>query len=125
MLHVSRNTNQRLLQQNGATPKQVYKFKYLGVAFTSDERQNKELGIPIGKAIAIMKALHYSVVMRRFSSCETKIAKNEALNFLNNLCPVLPTLPLYGHKNSILKECDCKCKRQTRGFSKKSKVLRH
>ena len=78
MLHVSRNTYQRLLQRNGATQKQEYKYKYLGVAFTSDGRQSKELGIPIGKAIAIMKALHYSVVMRRFSSCETKIVKNEA-----------------------------------------------
>ena len=78
MLHISRNTNQRLLQLNGATQKQVYKFKYLGVAFTNDGRQNKELGISVCKAIAIMKALHYSVVMRRFSSCETKIVKNEA-----------------------------------------------
>ena len=25
-----------------------------------------------------MKALHYSVVMKRFSSCEMKIVKNEA-----------------------------------------------
>ena len=78
MLHVSRNANQRLLQLNGATPKQVYKFKYLGVAFTSDGRQSKKQGLPVGKAIAIMKALHYSVVMRRFSSCEIKIVKNEA-----------------------------------------------
>ena len=78
MLRISRNTNQCLLQLNGATQKQVCEFKYLGVAFTSDGRQNKELGIPIGKVIAIMKALHYSVVMRRFSSCETKIVKNEA-----------------------------------------------
>ena len=78
MLQVSRNTNQRLLQLNGVMQKQVYKFKYFGVAFTSDERQNKELHIPIGKTIAIMKALHYSVVMKRFSSCETKIVKNEA-----------------------------------------------
>ena len=77
MLHVSRNTNQRLLQMNGATQKQVYKFKYLGVAFMSDGRQNKKLGIPIGKAIAIIKALHYSIVMRRFRCCETKIVKNE------------------------------------------------
>ena len=73
MLHVSRNTNQRLLQLNRATQKQVYKFKYLGVAFTNEQ----ELGIPIGKAIAMLKALHYSVVMRRFSSCETKTVKNE------------------------------------------------
>ena len=75
MLRVSRNTIQRLLLLNGATQKQAYKFKYLGVAFTSDGRQNKELRIIIGKIIAIMKALHYSVVMRRFSSCETKIVK--------------------------------------------------
>ena len=58
MLHISRDTNQRLLQLNGATQKQVYKFHYLGVAFTSDGRQNKQLGIPIGKAAASMKALH-------------------------------------------------------------------
>ena len=76
--HVSRNTNQCLVQLNGARQKQVYKFKYLGVAFTSDGRRNQKLDIPIGKAIAIMKALQYSVVMRRFSSCETKIVKNEA-----------------------------------------------
>ena len=55
---------QRLLQLNGVTQKHIYKFKYLRVAFTNDGRQNKELGIPIGKAIAIIKALHYSVVMR-------------------------------------------------------------
>ena len=67
-----------MLQLNGATQKHIYKFKYLGVAFTSDRRQSKELGIPIGKAIAIMKALHYSVVMRRFSSYERKIVENEA-----------------------------------------------
>ena len=67
-----------LLQLNGATQKHVYKFKYLGVAFTSDGRQNKELGFPIGKTLAIMKAVHYSVVMKRFSSCERKIVKNEA-----------------------------------------------
>ena len=73
-----RNTNQCLFQLNGATQKQVYKFKYLGVAFASDGRQNKKLGVPTGKAIAIMKALHYSVVMKRFSSCKTIIVKTEA-----------------------------------------------
>ena len=96
MLHGSRNTNQRFLLLNGATQIQV---KYLWVAFTSDGRQNKELGIPIGKAIAIMKALHYSVVMRRFSRCEAKIVKNEAklsifetvfvLSYLLFLCMVM------------------------------------
>ena len=78
MLNISRNSNQCLVQLKGATQKQVYKFKYLGVAFTNDKRQNKELSIPIGKAIAIMKVLHYSVIMRGFSCSETKIVKNEA-----------------------------------------------
>ena len=41
-------------------------------------KANKELGIPIGQAIAVMKALHYSVVTKQFSRCETKIVKNEA-----------------------------------------------
>ena len=63
------------------------------------EGKNKELGILIGKAIAIMKALHYSVVMRRFSSCETKIVKNEAeLSIFETVfVPPLPTPSLYGH----------------------------
>ena len=38
-----RNPDQCVLQVNGATLKQVEKYKYLGVAFTSDERQDKEL----------------------------------------------------------------------------------
>ena len=53
-----------------------------------DGRRNKELGIPIGKAIAIMKALLYLVIMRRFSSCETKIVKNEAkLSIFETIVP--------------------------------------
>ena len=51
VLHLSRNPDQCLLQVNGATLKQVEKFKYLGVAFTSDERQDEELDTRIGKAI--------------------------------------------------------------------------
>ena len=51
-------------QVNGATLKQVEKFKYLGVAFMSDGRQDEELDIQIGKAILIKKALHYLVVVR-------------------------------------------------------------
>ena len=106
MLHVSRNTNQRLLQLNGATQKQVCKFKYLWVAFMSDGRQNKELGISICKVIAIMKALHHSVVMRRFSSCETKIVKNKAKFsiFETVFVPSYLLLSLYDHENSVMIE---------------------
>ena len=38
VLHLSRNPDQCVLQVNGATLKQVEKFRYLGVAFTSDGR---------------------------------------------------------------------------------------
>ena len=94
MLHISRDTNQPLLQLNGTTQKQVYKFQYFGVAFTSDGRQNKELGIPIGKATALMKALHYSAAMKRFSSCETKIVKNKAkLSIFETV--IVPSYQLY------------------------------
>ena len=46
---------------NGATRKQVEKFKYLGVAFTSD----KELDTRKGKDGAVMRAFHYSVVVKQ------------------------------------------------------------
>ena len=59
------NPDQCVLQVNGATLKQVEKFKYLGVAFTTDGRQDEELDTRIGKANAVMRALHYSVVMKR------------------------------------------------------------
>ena len=52
VLHLSRNPDQCVLQVNGATLKQVEKFKYLGVAFTSDGRQDEELDIRTGKASA-------------------------------------------------------------------------
>ena len=68
VLHLSRNPDQCVLQVNGETLKQVEKFKYLGVTFTSDGRQDEELDTRIGKASAIMRALHYSLVMKRESS---------------------------------------------------------
>ena len=40
MLHVSRNTK-RLLQLNGATQKQLYKFKFIKVAFTVTQGKAK------------------------------------------------------------------------------------
>ena len=38
VLHLSKNPDQSVLQVNGATLKQVEKFKYLEVAFTRDGR---------------------------------------------------------------------------------------
>ena len=58
VLHFSRNSGQCSLQVNGATLKQVEKFKYLGVPFTSDKKQGQELDTHIGKARAVLQALH-------------------------------------------------------------------
>ena len=74
VLHLSRNPDQFVLQVNGATLKQAEKFKYLGVAFTSDGRQDEELDTRIGKASAVMRALHYSVVMKRELSKKAKLS---------------------------------------------------
>ena len=43
VLHLSRNPDQCVVQVNGVTLKHVEKFTYLGVAFTSDGRQDEEL----------------------------------------------------------------------------------
>ena len=83
VLHLSRNPDQCVLQVNGATLKQVEKFRYLGVAFTSDGRQDEELVTRIGKASAVTRPLRYSVVMKRESS-----KKGKALNFQSSFCPL-------------------------------------
>ena len=75
VLHLSRNPDQCVLQVNGATLKQVEKFRYLGIAFTSDGRQDEELDTRIGKVSAVMRTLHYSVVMKR------EMSKKESSQF--------------------------------------------
>ena len=95
VLHLSRNPDQCVLQVNGATLKQVEKFKYLGVAFTSDGRQDEELDTRIGKASAVMRALHYSVVMKRELSKKAKLSIFKAV-----FVPILT----YGHESWIITE---------------------
>ena len=62
-----------MLQVNRATLKQIEKFKYHGVALTSDGRQDEELDTRISKASALMRALHFSVVMKRELSKKAKL----------------------------------------------------
>ena len=45
VLHLSRNPVQCSLQVGGVSLKLVEKFKYLGVAFTSDGKQDEELDV--------------------------------------------------------------------------------
>ena len=80
---------------DGATLKQAEKFKYLGVAFTSDERQGEELDTRIGMASAVMRALHYSVVMKRELSKKAKLSI-----FKTFFVPIL----FYGHEFWVLTE---------------------
>ena len=72
--HLSRNPCQCALQVIGATLKQVETLKYLGVALTSDGRQDEELDVLIGKASAEMRAFRYSVVMKRELSKKIKLS---------------------------------------------------
>ena len=81
VLYLSRNPDQSVLQVNGATLKLVEKFKYLGFAFTSDGRHDEPLNTQMGKASAVMRALHYSVVMKRELS-----KKGKALNIQSSFC---------------------------------------
>ena len=80
---------------NGATLKQVEKFKYLGVAFTSDGRQDEELDTRIGKDSAVMRALHYSVVMKRELSKKAKLSICKTV-----FVPILT----YGHESWVMTE---------------------
>ena len=98
VLHLSRNPDQCVLQVNGATLKQVEKFKkfkYLGVAFTSDGRQDEKLDTRIGKASAVMRALHYSVVMKRELSKKAKLSIFKAV-----FVPILT----YDHESWVMTE---------------------
>ena len=95
VLHLSRNSDQCVLQVNGATLKQVEKFKYRGVAFMSDGRQDKELDTRIGKASAAMRALHYSVAMKRELSKKEKLSIFQAV-----FVPILT----YDHESWVMTE---------------------
>ena len=62
--------------------KQVEEFKYLGVTFMSDGRQDEELDTQISKASAVMQALPFSVVMKQ------ELSKKRQINFQNSFCPL-------------------------------------
>ena len=93
VLHLSRSPDQCGLQVNGEILAQLEKFKYFGVAFTSDGRQDEELDTQIGKASAVMRALHYSVVMKRELSKKAKLSICKAV-----FVPILS----YGHESWVM-----------------------
>ena len=104
-----------MLQVIGAALKQVEKLKYLGVAFTIDGRKDKELDTRIGKASAGMRALHYSVVMKRELSKKVKLSIFKAV-----IVPILA----YGHESWVMtKSVRSQVQASERGFYKDSKEL--
>ena len=63
------------------------------VAFTRNGRQDEELDTRIGKASAVMRALHYSVIMKRELSKTAKLSI-----FKTVFVPILT----YGHKSWVM-----------------------
>ena len=92
---LSRQPKQCSLQIDGVPPKQSEKFKYLGVSFTSDGRENSEMDIHIGKASAVMRQLHRSVVLK-WELC----TKAKLCIFRSVYVPILT----YGHECLIMNE---------------------
>ena len=82
------------------TLKQVEEFKYLGVAFTSDGRQDEELDTPIGKASAVMRALYYSVVMKRELPIKAKLSISKT---------VFVRILTYGHESGVMTRASFCC----------------
>ena len=83
------------LPANGATLKLVEKFKYLGVTITSDGRQDEELDTQTDKAGAVMRALHYSAVMKRELPGKSKLSI-----FKTGFVPIL----IHGHESWVMTE---------------------
>ena len=70
---LSRHTVQCSFQTNGVTPKQTEKFKYLGVTFSNDGRQDNKLDTHIEKASAVMHQLYQSVVLKQELCTKAKL----------------------------------------------------
>ncbi|CAM1320037.1 Uncharacterised protein r2_g2845 [Pycnogonum litorale] len=94
-LLLSRRPGQCTLRVSGVPLKQMEKFKYLGVVFTSDGRQDIELDIRIAAAGAVMCQLRRSVQLR----CELGV-KAKLTVFKSVFVPILT----YGHKPWVMTE---------------------
>ena len=92
---LSRQPKQCSIQIDGVSLKQSEKYKYLGVSFTSEGRQNSELDIRIEKASAVLRQLHQSVVLKRELCTKAKLSI-----FISVYVPILT----YGHECWIINE---------------------
>jgi len=72
-----------VLQVSANTLKQVEKFKYVEVGFTSDGRRNKEIETRLGKENAVLRELYRSMVTKR------DLSNTEKLLLLSVFVPIL------------------------------------
>ena len=79
VFYLSRNPVQCSLLISGISNELEKKFKYLGIAFTSDRRQDEELDVQSGKSSAVKRALHHSVVLKQELSRETKLLEFKSI----------------------------------------------
>jgi exonuclease III len=94
-LVVSRTPVQCALHVSGASLKQVEKYKYLGVSFTSNGKWNTEIDRRIGAASAVMRQLYRGVISKAELSREAKISVFKSI--------YVPTLT-YGHELWVMTE---------------------
>ena len=95
VLHLSRNPAQCFLRVGGVSLKQTEKLKDLVVTFTNDGRQDEVLDVRSGKASAVMRALHYSVVLK------WKLSRKEKLSMFKSIFVPIFT---YGHESWVITE---------------------
>ena len=72
-----------MLQVSANTLKQVEKFKYVEVGFTSDGRRNKEIETRLGKENTVLRELYRSMVTKR------DLSNTEKLLLLSVFVPIL------------------------------------
>ena len=115
---LSRHPVQCSFQTNGVTLKQTEKFKYFGVVFLSNGRQENELDARIGKASVVLRQLYQSLVLKR-----ELLYKSKAFCFQISFCS-------YPHLWSSVLGNDQKSEIPSTGgqsvfFCKKSEVYRY
>ncbi|CAM1312533.1 Uncharacterised protein r2_g2296 [Pycnogonum litorale] len=94
-LLLSRRPGQCTLRVSGVPLKQLEKFEYLGVVFTSDGRRDIELDTRMSAAGAIMRQLQRSVLLSRELGVKAKLAV-----FKSVFVPILT----YGHEPWVMTE---------------------
>ena len=92
---LSKHPVQCSFQTNRITLKQRKKFKYLGVAFSSDVRQDNKLDKCFEKASTVMRQLYQSVVLKRELYTKAKLSV-----FRSVFVPILT----YGHECWVMTE---------------------